>query len=132
MPRGSFATGCADGETREEREERREGGSMGILFSKLFSYIAKGNYKIIIVGLDNAGKTTTSVSLSPAVFKCVMTHMGASSRNKSTQNNPSFRALQYFPYDAAANIIDPKSCPFLCRLDPATQGLIGKMSWQAV
>jgi hypothetical protein len=72
VPRGSFATGCADRETREERETGRESRSMGILFSKLFSYIAKGNYKIIIVGLDNAGKTTTSVFLSPAVLNLKM------------------------------------------------------------
>ena len=37
---------------------------MGLILSKLLSYIAKGNFKIIIIGLDNAGKTTTLYKLN--------------------------------------------------------------------
>ena len=33
-------------------------GIMGFLFSKLWSYFGNEEHKIIIVGLDNAGKTT--------------------------------------------------------------------------
>mmetsp|Transcript_20722 Transcript_20722/g.51935 ORF Transcript_20722/g.51935 Transcript_20722/m.51935 type:complete len:179 (+) Transcript_20722:135-671(+) len=38
---------------------------MGLLLSKLLSYLTSGgNYKVIIVGLDNAGKTTTLYKLN--------------------------------------------------------------------
>jgi len=42
---------------------------MGLVFSSLARYLFGGQYKVVMVGLDNAGKTTILYRLS-AEFLC--------------------------------------------------------------
>ena len=45
-------------------------GAMGLVLSSLYSWFTGGQYKIVMVGLDNAGKTTILYRLCARAELC--------------------------------------------------------------